>query len=148
MNRKPKKARLFMVVGVLFLLAPMAVPGFSWAQEVTLVVNKDVAVSAVSADEINSIFLGKKTTWDTGEKINFAIFEQADVLAVFTERYLKKSAAQFKNYWKSMVFTGKGNMPPAFKSREAVFEFVSSTKGAIAFVSGPAAASVKAVQVQ
>ncbi|MBT8338437.1 MAG: hypothetical protein HKP58_06210 [Desulfatitalea sp.] len=148
MKCKPRKARLLMGVGAFVLFASVTIPRNLWAQEMTIVVNKDVPVSELSADQIYDIFTCIKTTWDTGDQINFVILEEAGALEGFTERYLGQSATQFIRYWKKMIFTGKCNIPPSFKTREEIFEFVQSTKGAIGFVSGPAAPSVKTVKVK
>ncbi|NNJ98801.1 MAG: hypothetical protein HKP58_00155 [Desulfatitalea sp.] len=148
MKHNSAKNQWLVVVAMFFFFMLAVLPASSLAEGVTIVVNKEVPVESVSADDIHKIFLGKKTTWESGEKIIFAVWADSKTQAVFFREYVKKSPPQFKNYWKSMVFTGKGTMPSTFKSEEEVLEFVKSTKGAIAFVSEAEDKEVKKVKVE
>lgn len=123
-----------------------AIPAMS--QDIAVIVNKDLPANEISTDDIKKIFLGKKTSWSSGDRITFAICEEADIDKSFLQQYVKKSPSQFKNYWKSMVFTGRGSMPASFKTKAEAMAFVSKTSGSIAFVTAPADDSVKTIRVQ
>ncbi|BBO81059.1 ABC transporter substrate-binding protein [Desulfosarcina ovata subsp. sediminis] len=118
------------------------------AQDVAIIVNKDLPVDTVSAADIQSIFLGKKTAWSSGEKVVFAVLKDDDARNAFLKLYVKKSPSQYDNYWKKMVFTGKGQMPHSFTTKEEIMAFVNGTPGAVSYVPAPADASVKMITVQ
>ena len=42
--------------------------------------------------------------------------EEGDDHSDFLRMYVGKTPQQFKNYWKSQVFTGRGKAPEAFTS--------------------------------
>jgi ABC-type phosphate transport system substrate-binding protein len=131
---------------VLCLILISAIPAMS--QDIAVIVNKDLQVNEISADDIQKIFLGKKTSWSSGDRIIFAVCEEADIHKSFLRQYVKKSPSQFKNYWKSMVFTGKGSMPASFKTKAEAMAFVSKRSGSVSFVTAPADDSVKTIRVQ
>ena len=51
----------------------------------------------------------------------------------FVKKFAGKSAKQFTNYWRKMVFSGKGKMPQAFADEAALIAFVASTPGALGY---------------
>lgn len=132
---------------VLTLLMAMT-PALCWAGDVVVIVNPSVPESTLSAKEIKDIYLGKKTSWGNGSKINFVVLN-GDTHDTFLSTFVKKTAAQFNTFWKKQVFTGKGSPPQAFDSNQAMIDFVSRTPGAIGYVSGSADVSnVKTITVQ
>lgn len=127
---------LYMTLSVclLALLIPELAP-FAAAQEVKIVAHPDVPGSTLSQDEIRRIFLGKRTQWDqSNQKIHFIILEGGEVHETFIRRYIGKTPSQFRNYWRMMVFTGKGRAPRSLKSPEEVVDYVANTAGAIGYV--------------
>ena len=53
----------------------------------------------------------------------------------FIKAYVGKTAKQFTNYWRKMLFSGKGRMPKAFHSQEELASFVANQKGALGYTS-------------
>jgi ABC-type phosphate transport system substrate-binding protein len=53
----------------------------------------------------------------------------------FLRDYLGKTDSALNNYYRTLVFTGKGMMPKTLDSDSAVLEYVAKTKGAIGYVS-------------
>lgn len=131
---------------VLVFFLAVAVPAMG--QDFAVIVNKQLKQNEISAADIKKIFLGKMTSWPSGDGITFAVCIDAAVDKSFLRQYVKKSPSQFKNYWKTMVFTGKGSMPTFFKTKAEAMEFVSNTSGSIAFVPAPADDSVKTIPVR
>ncbi|MCP3921838.1 MAG: hypothetical protein GY714_04555 [Desulfobacterales bacterium] len=107
-----------------------------FAGDITIIANKSVDVSKLSKKDVKKIFLGKKRKWDAGDKIIFVTLQKkSDSHKKFLKTYVKKNPSQFANFWKKLVFTGKGKMPKYFKSEEAMVKFVAKTKNAIGYVS-------------
>lgn len=120
------------------VLLPLLIPDVARcepAQEVKVVVHPDVPRSTLSRDEIQEIFLGRNTRWDqTDQKVRFIMLKGGEVHETFVRRYVGKTAAQFGNYWRKMVFTGKGRAPKSLGSPEKVVDYVANTAGAIGYV--------------
>jgi len=131
------------------LFVALLSPALSMAADVVIVANKNVPSSSLSGDDVKQIFLGNKTTWDNGAKIVFVVQERTDAGDAFLKEYVKKSASQYDNYWKKMVFTGKGKAPESFSSDNAIVEYVAQTPGAVGYVSsGAYTGSAKTIAVR
>lgn len=118
------------------------------AQDFVLIANASLGVSEVSASDIKQMLLGKKSTWPSGERVVFSLFNDPHTQAAFLKRFVSKTPGQFKSYWKRRVFTGKGRMPEYFETRKEVIAFVSSHPGAFSFLGAPGDGSVKTLIVQ
>ncbi len=124
-------------------------PAFSLADGTVMIVNKDVSLSALSADDVRQIFLGHKTIWDNGDKIIFVVQDRTKTADAFLKTYIQKTASQYDTYWKKQVFTGKGKAPKTFSSDRELAEFVAHTPGAIGYVSsGADTGTAKIITVQ
>ena len=118
------------------------------AADVQIIANASVAAGELSAADVKEIFLGAKTSVAGGDV--------APVLArggaahdAFLAAYVGKSDQGLRNHFKALVFTGKGSMPKSFDSDAEIVKYVSSTRGAIGYVSGsvdPGAAKKIAVR--
>ena len=83
--------------------------------------------------EIPSIFLGKKVQWEDNSKIRFVILNEGNLHKEFLETYVHRSSSQYLNYWKKMLFTGRGEPPKKFKTSEELIAYVRKTSGAIGY---------------
>ncbi len=63
------------------------------------------------------------------------ILKKSGTHAEFTETYTNKTVAQFTNWWKRMLFSGKGRMPKCFKTEEKLMNFITKTEGSIGYIS-------------
>jgi len=134
---------LVVILGMAFVF-----PGIAASQEVIVIANPKVPVGSLTGDEVKDIFLAKKTQWDNGQKINFVTLKDCDTHRAFLKQYLQKSSSQFERYFRTLVFTGKGSIPKAFDTEEQLVHFVSSTDGAIGYVSrGANTGSAKVITV-
>jgi ABC-type phosphate transport system substrate-binding protein len=85
--------------------------------------------------------------WSDNTSIYFVTSEN-ETHEDFLKTYINRSSSQFKNYWRQMVFTGKGQKPKAFDTDEEIIQFVSETSGAIGYVGTKAALkNVKTITV-
>lgn len=131
------------------LVAVMLLPVLCAAGGVVVIGNPSVPASALSKQDVGNIFLGNKTVWDDGSKITFVIQKDSAGHETFLKEYISKTPAQFANYWKKQVFTGKGSSPQSLQSDEEMIKFVSETKGAVGYVSsGTGLNNVKTISVR
>lgn len=104
------------------------------AGSIVIIANKNAPVEALSTDEIQRIFLGKKTTWPDGNQIIPICLKSGPTHAAFLRTYLDMNPAQFDVFWKQAVFTGTGRPPKALRSESDVIQLVKSTAGGVGYV--------------
>jgi ABC-type phosphate transport system substrate-binding protein len=124
-----------------FCLVLLAQAGYSQGVDRSLrvVVSKDNKLTSLTSDDLNRIFLGKKTLWDSGTRIVPAMPEEESPAGeTFLNGTLKKSVTQFRAYWKRLLFSGGGTVPKVFRSNEQLIDFVARQPGAIAVVEASA----------
>lgn len=137
------RAFFISIVLAVFILSPMA----AFAEDVIIICNKSVAVNSITKDDLERIYLGQKNLWDGGGKIE-PVMLQNELAENFLTTYVGKNGTTFGNYWKKMLFSGKGNGPKQFAKPKEVVDFVASTQGAIGFVpSGTNSDAVKILPV-
>jgi ABC-type phosphate transport system substrate-binding protein len=116
------------------LLGLASLAGFAQA-EIAIVVNPANA-NAVSADDLNRLFLGRASSFADGGKatpVNQA--EGQPARDEFDSKVLNRSAAQLKAYWSKLVFTGKGTPPKELADDAAVKAAVAADASAIGYIS-------------
>ena len=123
--------------------------GALFAADVKVIVNPSVGASAVTADELKGVFLGTKTSLSDGSRVEPVLMKTGPAHASFLKEYVGKTEAALETYYRSLVFTGKGNMPKTLASDAEMVAYVAKTKGAIGYVSAAAAtAGVKTLDVK
>lgn len=140
-----------MKIQVIFvaLFSVMLFPVFSAAGELVIIGNLSIGESTLSKKEIKLIFLGKKSVWDDGTKVVFAIHKNEHLTERFLKEYVEKSPHMYSNYWRKLVFSGKGSSPPIFDSDQEMIKFVSESKGAIGYVAaGSKLENLKALTIK
>jgi ABC-type phosphate transport system substrate-binding protein len=150
MNKRLTDAGWPLLMVFLTVLALLGIAGvMTAAEKVVVIANKSLPDSSLAKNDLKQIALGDKTTVSNNEKVTFVTLEQGAVHEEFLKGYVEKSSFQFSNYWKQMIFTGKGKPPRAFKSEAELISFVAATKGAIGYVSaGADVSSVKVITIQ
>ncbi|MBT8343059.1 MAG: hypothetical protein HKP58_01605 [Desulfatitalea sp.] len=129
------------------ILCPL--PQIAWAGDVVVIANKSVSDSSLSGEELKNIFLAKKSQWSSGGSINFAILKQGAAHEAFLKQYIQKTPDQFERYFRKLIFTGKGKAPTTLSDEKEMVSYVSSTAGAIGYVSsGTDTNAVKTINVQ
>lgn len=117
--------------------------------DVLIIANKDVPDAVLSGDAVRDIFLGKKVKWKNDAEIHFVVSENGALHEAFLKRYVKRSASQFKAYWRNMVFTGNGSEPESVDPDSKRMEYVANTPGAVSYIdSGTAPLNVNTITVE
>jgi ABC-type phosphate transport system substrate-binding protein len=133
-----KKLRFILCVTALAaapMLAPPKVAAQGVDRSLRVVVSKDNKLASLTTDDLNRIFLGKKTLWESGTRIVPAMPEEESTAGeAFLSVTLKKSVSQFRAYWKRLLFSGGGAVPKVFRSSSQLIDFVARQPGAIAVV--------------
>ncbi|MBN1382386.1 MAG: substrate-binding domain-containing protein [Deltaproteobacteria bacterium] len=151
MKQKNEKDHIYRVaIGFLCSLMIMVAAYGVFAADIAVIVNKNVTQDTLSEDNLKDIYLGRTTAWQNGTKVEFVILnDQLGIHEDFLKKYIGRSSAQYRNFWKKQVFTGKGRMPKQFDSEGKLLEYVSTTDGAIGYVLADTAkeSSVKVLSI-
>ena len=99
-----------------------------------VVCNANGCDRSANKSDIRKIFLGKKSRWNSGSKIQLAILKDGPVNDAFLKTYVNKSANSYNQFWKKLVFTGKSSAPHRFSSERELIDFVEHTEGAVGYV--------------
>lgn len=114
--------------------------------EISVIVNPANA-NAVSADDLNRLFLGRASSFADGSKATPLNLAEGQVSRdEFDSKVLNRSSAQLKAYWSKLVFTGKGTPPKELADDAAVKAAVAADASAIGYISSASVdGSVKVV---
>ena len=122
---------LFTVLASLVMSARRAM-----AQDVTVIVNDAVPVTALTVDELGHVFQKDRVRWANGltlEPVDLA--EGTHARDRFSRLVFAKTTAQVKAWWQAQIFSGKTVPPVELPSESQVVEYVKLHAGAIAYVS-------------
>lgn len=133
------------LVGVLMVVATSPAAGAAFK----VIAHSSVQVSHVSPEELKGVFLKTRTSLADGSQVEPVLLKSGDVHDEFVKQYMGKTAAGLENYYRSLVFTGKGAMPKMLESDAEVLAYVKKTRGAIGYVSdGASTEGVKILDVK
>lgn len=133
------------------MIIALFLASFTWSQDVTVLVNADNPLTEISKSDLKKIYFGKKSTWDSGEKvIPMHLKLDTDDGIKFT-KLLKTDPNRFKAKWLKIVYSGKATPPQRFKTSLQVDEIIKLIPGGIGIVSGgytPKNPNVKVIKVK
>lgn len=149
--RTTRKIRVVWLAIGLLLVLPGSVSGQSespdeQAAAVVIIGHNSLPEQALTKMDVQDIFLGKKTKLD-GTKITFVILKNGEVHEIFLKEYLSRTPSQYTQYWKKMIFTGKGKAPKAFETEEALVEYIQTTEGTIGYIGAATAQGLESGSV-
>ncbi len=136
-----------MKINAMWLLTLLLYMGQLVFPEIQIITNPTNPLSILNKKDIQDIFTGKKSQWDNDGKIIIAILEDSQTHREFVQHFIKKTPAQFRNYWRQKVFSGEGMIPKTFKTEESLIAFVAETKGAVGYISSTTEKQVKIIPI-
>ena len=125
--------RILTVALVLFVL--LKTGNLVFSSDIIIIANESVKQNSLKKSDLRDIFLGDKSTWADGKKINFVVIRKGEAHASFLEMYIKKTPKNFARYWKRQILTGKAVMPVLVQGETESIAYVKKTEGAIGYVS-------------
>ena len=131
-------------LSVLFGAAGLLIFGTmnSLAGDIKIIANPSVMVDTISEADIKRVFLEKSSLG--GAHVEPVLEKSGPVHMAFVKQYLGISDDDLQNYYRTLVFTGKGFMPKSLGTDADVVAHVARTRGAIGYVSS--AANVEGVK--
>jgi hypothetical protein len=122
----------------LFLTFVLGAPAF--AARYVVIANPSLAGIELSAGDVKRIFLGSKTSVH-GKRVEPVIARSGAAHDEFVSTCLGKSPAGLRNYFRMLIFSGKGTAPKSFAGAAEIVAYVAKTVGAIGYVSREDAAA-------
>jgi TonB family protein len=138
------KCRSTLLIAAAFIMMICAALN-SLASEVKVVANSSLKADSISASELRRVFMEEKISLDDGSRVEPVLEKDGPVHAAFLQQILGISVDDLHNYYRTLLFTGKGSIPKAFSSDAEVVSYVSRTRGAIGYID--IAASAEGVKV-
>jgi len=129
---KSHKTRILLITIIFCLCAPQIFA------EIVFIGNKNSVPDELSRKDIKRIFLGKQKSWKDASSINVALYTKSKIFDHFSRKYTGRPKYLFRDYWRRLVFTGRGKAPKGFKTEKEVVNYVGLIDGAIGFVSSDA----------
>jgi TonB family protein len=126
-----KKHGLLPLVAGVVIFVPVCVI----AAEVKVIANGSVKVDMISANDVKSVFLEESNSLRDGTHVEPVLEKDGQVHQTFLHEYLGGTDDDLKNYYRALVFSGRGSMPKQLGSDAEVAAYVARTKGAIGYVS-------------
>ncbi len=105
------------------------------AEEVNLIANPSVKADMVSAGEIKRIFLEESISLADGTHVQPVLQKDGAIHEAFVQEFMGGTDDDLQNYYRALVFSGRGSMPKELGSDEEVVAYVEKTRGAIGYVS-------------
>jgi ABC-type phosphate transport system substrate-binding protein len=117
------------------------------ADDLMIVANNGVKAEVISQNELRDVFLGDANSL-AGSHVVPVVLQKGPAHDAFLQ-LVGKSGPVFEATWRKQVFTGKGSMPHACASEDALIAFVGATPGAVGYVSpGKSTAGVKVLKIR
>lgn len=122
------------LLGSLLVLAGQGLAG---ATEVHIVSARNGAVTSLSRDEAEQLFLGRRTTLTDGTPVTLIDLPVGPVRDQLYLRLTGKNPIQTRAYWSRQVFTGRAHPPREAENLEQARDWIATTPGAIGYLPAP-----------
>ena len=131
-SRSPISARQLAgaALALLITLGPLSP---AKAEEI-VIVKAGHSSTEIPRRRLKKLLLGKSRKWPSGEKVILAVLTHGPTHEHFIKKHARKTPKQFTNYWRKLVFSGKGKMPKSFSSETELIKFVARTPGALGYI--------------
>lgn len=124
-------------IGLLILLLVLMSQVLSEpSQTVYPVINSKLTQNSVSRNGLSAIFRMRLRHWQDGSPVMvFVLRDDNDLHKLFCKQVLNVFPHQMRRSWNKLVFSGTGQAPITVESKEEMIQKISSTPGAIGYLS-------------
>ncbi len=118
-----------------YIMAILLFASINAYAQVAVIANKSVADASITSSKLENIYSLRDKVWSDGKGITlFTLKSESSTVEKFFSSF-GKSSSDMKKLWMKLQLTGEGIAPEALGSEEEVVNKVSTTPGAIGFVS-------------
>ncbi len=125
---------LFFSSFFLLFFPSVAVLSLDAEDPLVIVVSLRNKIEQISPEELKSIYLKDKKTWEDGTAILPIDLEQTEAQTLFSKSILKKNLREVKTYWVQQIFSARAAPPLVLPGDRQVKEFIASNRGAIGYI--------------
>lgn len=104
------------------------------AGDIKIVANVSVRADSISTSEIKAVFIEDKRSLRDGSHVEPVFAKGGPAHDVLLRQYLGTSDDVLRTHYRTLVFTGIGDMPKSLGSDDEIVKYVSATKGTISYV--------------
>lgn len=123
------------LLGTLVLLAFLQGAIAANAQDVVAVVSAKSPITALNAEQVADIFLGKTGRFPDGTMaVPIDQIEDSPLRERFYAAFTGKSPAQVKAHWSKIIFTGRGQPPRQAASGVEARKWIAENPNAIGYI--------------
>lgn len=102
---------------------------------IIVIVHPSNKISALSAEDVQKVYLGKIKHFPGGVEVNAVDQAEAEpVRKAFYQQVVRKEGSQLKAYWAKIIFTGDGMPPEVMNDSAAVKSWVASHPDGIGYI--------------
>ena len=107
-----------------------------------VIVNTGNTLRELTREQVASYFLKRRTTWPNGTLVlPVDLPPDSRIRTTFSHAVLRRAPEDISAYWIQEIFAGRSEPPEIRNTDAAVITYVSSTPGAIGYVSAMTASS-------
>lgn len=118
-----------------FIILSLFVQSLYALEKGVIVVSDDVDITQLSKNDLENIFLGRKTLWSNGKRIKIGLSsENSKELNQFLIENIGQNKRRFKKHWLKKVFAGYGRAPKIFDNNDKALKFVKEQENSIAYM--------------
>jgi TonB family protein len=103
--------------------------------EVKVIANRSVKADVISAADLRRVFLEERIALGDGTHVEPVLEKNGPAHEAFLRERLGRTDDDLQNYYRTLVFSGRGSMPKELGSDQEVLAYVERTRGAIGYVS-------------
>lgn len=133
----------------LLLLVSYGAASLAAGGDIKIIANQSVGASSISTEELRGVFLATRTALSDGSRVEPVLLKGGATHEAFVKEHLGKTDEALQNYYRSLVFSGKGSIPKTLGTDAEAVAYVARTKGAIGYVSaGASTEGVKTLEIK
>ena len=115
--------------------------------QVTVIAHESVPVDSLDKSDLLKLFSGTTEYWENQIPVTIVdLALEGEVRDAFYS-YLGRPSSRMRSIWLKRKLTGEGELPQSMGSEEELLKLVSSTEGAIGFVSSAHAEDYPTIKV-
>lgn len=112
-----------------------------------IVSNSSIQEGSISKDLLRQLYMGEKSFWIDGQRIRLARHgDSSTIWNQFAAKVLSIQPEQYQSEWRHRLFSGRGVPPKKFESDDEIYNYISKTPGAIAYISSKSYHAVEGIK--
>ena len=121
--------KLLLFLYFILFLTPIA------KSQIMVITHKSTTIDKISDTKLLDFYTGDIRKWNDGKTVIVFDLKPKTELKKSFYKILGKSTSRMKSIWMKKMLSGEGDPPEALKSEEEMLKKISTTPGAVGFIS-------------